>query len=78
MTASKLEYLDEYGDMSFDDRPFGDADSLVLSQLSYLKYDDLIGEHGVLLLRLFHIITVRRDNCQDSIDSIRAWRGSGN
>ena len=51
MPASILEYLDEYGDISFEDRPFGDADSLVLAQLSYLKYDDAVHEKPEIYLR---------------------------
>lgn len=50
MPASILEYIDEYGDITCADRPFGDADSLVLSQLSYLKLDELIPDRGVILL----------------------------
>lgn len=51
MPASILEYLDEYGDKSFSERPFGDADSMILSQLSYLKYDGLIPDGGSVILR---------------------------
>lgn len=51
MPATILEYLDEYGDTSFEDRPFGDADSLVLAQLSYLKYDDAVREGEDIYLR---------------------------
>lgn len=62
MPASILEYLDEYGDMTFDDRPFGDADSLVLAQLSYLKYDGLVPGNGAVLLKDIQ--------CNDSSGSI--------
>lgn len=37
-----LDYLREYGDYSLTEKPFGDVDSLVLSQLSYLKFDGIV------------------------------------
>ena len=37
-----LDYLREYGDYSLAEKPFGDVDSLVLSQLSYLKFDGIV------------------------------------
>lgn len=37
-----LDYLREYGDYSLEEKPFGDVDSLVLSQLSYLKFDGIV------------------------------------
>lgn len=37
-----IEYLADYGDISFLQKPFNDVDSLVLSQLSYLKFDGLV------------------------------------
>lgn len=44
-----LEYLKKYGDYSLAKKPFCDVDSLVLSQLSYLKFDGIVPgpeEHG--------------------------------
>lgn len=37
-----LDYLKEYGDYSLDEKPFNDVDSLVISQLSYLKFDGIV------------------------------------
>ncbi len=43
-----IDYLKEYGDKSFAEYPFCEADVLMLAQLSYLKFDGAIptpGEH---------------------------------
>lgn len=40
--ATILEYLKQYGDYSLEEKPFCDVDSLVLSQLSYLKFDGIV------------------------------------
>lgn len=37
-----LDYLKEYGDYTLDEKPFSDVDSLVLSQLAYLKFDGMV------------------------------------
>ena len=37
-----FDYLDEYGDTTFETRPFCEADALVLSQLSYLGFDGTV------------------------------------
>lgn len=37
-----IDYLKKYGDVSLRQKPFNDVDSLVLSQLSYLKFDGLV------------------------------------
>lgn len=42
-----LDYLKEYGDYTLEEKPFGEVDSLVLSQFAYLKFDGMapgIGE----------------------------------
>lgn len=44
-----ISYLKEYGDKSFAEFPFGEADVLLLAQLSYLKFDGIvptIAQHG--------------------------------
>lgn len=41
-----LDYLREYGDYSFEEKPFSDVDSLVISQLSYLKFDGIVPGPG--------------------------------
>ena len=42
MAGTIIEYLKEYGDCSFAEKPFNDVDSLALCQLSYLKFDGLV------------------------------------
>lgn len=37
-----IDYLKEYGDYSFTERPFNEVDSLVLCQFSYLKFDGIV------------------------------------
>ena len=32
-------YLNKYGKLSFEEKPFCETDSLVFSQLSYLKFE---------------------------------------
>ena len=37
-----IDYLKEYGAKSFEEVPFGEADVLLLAQLSYLKFDGIV------------------------------------
>ncbi|MFT3985750.1 MAG: DUF2974 domain-containing protein [Lachnospiraceae bacterium] len=37
-----IDYVKEFGKYSITEEPFNDVDSLVLSQLSYLKYDGMV------------------------------------
>lgn len=37
-----IDYLKEYGDYTFKEKPLNEVDSLVLSQLSYLKFDGIV------------------------------------
>ena len=37
-----MDYLREYGDYSLEEKPFSDVDSLVISQLAYLKFDGIV------------------------------------
>lgn len=37
-----IQYLKEYGDYTFEEKPLGEVDSLILSQFSYLKFDGLV------------------------------------
>ncbi len=37
-----LDYLREYGAYSLEEKPFSDVDSLVISQLAYLKFDGIV------------------------------------
>lgn len=43
-----IDYVNEFGDYSFLDKPFEAVDSLVLAVLSYLKYDDFLLGFGIL------------------------------
>lgn len=40
--GTMLDYLKEYGDVSFREMPMTEVDSLVLCQLSYLKFDGMV------------------------------------
>lgn len=42
MVDNTLKYLREYGGLSFEERPFSHVDSLILCQLSYLKYQGMV------------------------------------
>lgn len=42
MSDTIHDYLKEYGDISFRDRPMNDVDSLVLCQFVYLKFDGMV------------------------------------
>ena len=37
-----LDYIKEYGDYTFQEKPISEVDSLVLSQFAYLKFDGLV------------------------------------
>ncbi len=49
--STVFEYLDEYGDMPFSQRPFGNADVLILSQLCYFKFDGLVRDDEPVFLK---------------------------
>lgn len=42
MAGTILNYLREYGDISFRELPMSEVDSLVLCQLAYLKFDGMV------------------------------------
>lgn len=42
-----ISYAKESG-KTFEEKPFGDVDSLVLAQLSYLRYEELVGTPGAV------------------------------
>lgn len=44
MKGTILNYLQEYGNVSFDRLPMNDVDSLILCQLSYLKFDGMVSD----------------------------------
>lgn len=43
-----LEYIDNYGDLSFEEKDFNKVDSLILSQFSYLKMDKVVPGVGTM------------------------------
>lgn len=42
MAGTMLEYLNEYGNITFFEEPVNEVDSLILSQFAYLKFDGLV------------------------------------
>lgn len=42
MTGTIIDYLKQYGDVSFAEMSLNDVDSLILCQLSYLKFDGIV------------------------------------
>lgn len=42
MRGTIIDYLKEFGDVSLEEMPMNDVDSLALCQLSYLKFDGLV------------------------------------
>lgn len=41
-----LDYIKEYGDYTFSEKPLNEVDSLVLCQFAYLKFDGIVPEAG--------------------------------
>lgn len=46
---SILDYIDNYGHLSFDEKEFGPVDSMILSQFSYLKMEKIVPKVGTLM-----------------------------
>ena len=42
MARTMLDYLKTYGDVSFEHKPLGEVDSLILCQFAYLKFDGMV------------------------------------
>ena len=42
MSENILDYLEKFGDKTFERLPFGEVDALILSQFAYLKFDGLV------------------------------------
>ncbi len=42
MARTMLDYLKTYGDMTFEQKPLGEVDSLILCQFAYLKFDGMV------------------------------------
>lgn len=41
-----IDYIKEYGDYTFLEKPINEVDSLILSQFAYLKFDALVPRPG--------------------------------
>ena len=41
-----IDYLKEYGDYTFSEKPLNEVDSLILSQFAYLKFDGIVPGAG--------------------------------
>ena len=37
-----LDYIEEYGNYSFKEKPFNEVDNLIFSSLSYIDYKDVL------------------------------------
>lgn len=42
MARTMLDYLKTYGDVTFEQKPLGEVDSLILCQFAYLKFDGMV------------------------------------
>lgn len=42
MAGTMLDYIKEYGDYTFEEKPLGEVDSLIFSQFAYLKLDGIV------------------------------------
>ena len=42
MAGTMLDYIREYGEYTFDEKPLGEVDSLIFSQFAYLKLDGMV------------------------------------
>lgn len=42
--ANIIDYINNYGDKTFEELEFNDIDALVFSQLAYINYDKVVGE----------------------------------
>ena len=42
MAGTMLDYIMEYGDYTFEEKPLNEVDSLVLCQFAYLKLDGIV------------------------------------
>ena len=50
LMGTVLDYLKEYGDYALAEKPFSEVDSLILSQFSYLKFDEMVSGRQTSLL----------------------------
>ena len=42
MAGTMLDYIREYGDYTFEEKPLTEVDSLILCQFAYLKFDGIV------------------------------------
>ena len=47
MSGTIIDYLKKYGDCPLTQMPLNNVDSLILCQLSYLKYDGMVSDVNV-------------------------------
>ncbi|MGN0298574.1 MAG: Mbeg1-like protein [Lachnospiraceae bacterium] len=66
-----ISYLREYGYQTFRERPFSELDSLILSQLAYLKYDKILSEDEMAYRPALH--EVSRHEYRESLFSDHRW-----
>ena len=47
-----VEYIEKYGNLSFNDKPFNGVDKLILANLSYVDYMDTVSNNDKYKRRL--------------------------
>lgn len=50
--ATYLDYLDWRGDLTMNERPFNEVDNLILSELIYFHFEQMLDEEGALRLTI--------------------------
>lgn len=68
MADTVIAYVKNYGDYTFEEKPLNDVDSLVLCQLSYLKFDGLVPSPG----QQRRAVSLRRVAADKAVDAIFA------
>ena len=53
--ANLLDYLDWRGDLTLDKSPFNEVDNLILAELSFVDFKDIVPAPGEGELSLIHI-----------------------
>ena len=70
--GNMVNYVKKFGDLSFKEKPFNDVDALILSELVYLNFDDIIPtledrKESVKLIPLLSDINIKK-MCKRTID----------
>lgn len=68
---SILDYIDEYGHLSFDEKEFGPVDSLILSQFSYLKMENIVPKVGTMVMPILIRDMAKSDNLDEMFSDDR-------